>query len=223
MEKASTIDTMTNLEANYLVYIDRKRLSVNNLNKNELHNLFNSYEIELAQKLWLHTNYWYEDAKIYWYTSIHDENLTLFITTPKIKKEMMNTLSPWTSLSKKDTVIKKFEHKVLNALNSDNLINKWIPKIVIKLPQVVWYTTINQEYFTTTKEKDFTTLIINFQTLKKTIEELKEQNNKDKKNQLIDQTICNIDTIISKLKEWTVTDLELYAIIRLIMSQVYKT
>jgi hypothetical protein len=115
--------------------------------KVKLHSLFNSYEIELAQKLWLHTNYWYEDAKIYWYTNIHDEIFTLLITTPEIKKEMMNTLPQWTSLSKKDKVIKKFERTALNALNSDNLIDKWIPKIVIKLAQVVWYTTINQWIF----------------------------------------------------------------------------
>ena len=155
------------LDTNYLVYIDRERLSVDNLNKNELHSLFNSYEIELAQKLWLHTNYWYEDAKIYWYTNIHEEIFTLLITTPEIKKEMMDTLPQWTSLSKKDKVIKKFERTALNALNSDNLIDKWIPKIVIKLPQGTWYTTINQEYFTTTKEKDLNTLLINFKTLKK--------------------------------------------------------
>jgi hypothetical protein len=223
MEKTKIINTMTNLETNYLVYIDRKRLSDDDFNKVKLHDLFNSYEIELAKKLWLHSKYWHKDAKIYWYTNIQDEIFTLLITTPDIKKEMMNTLPPWTSLSKKDTVIKKFERTALNALNSDNLIDKWIPKIVIKLPQVVWYTTINQEYFTTTKEKDFTTLIHNFQTLKKTIEEPKKQNNKNKKKLLIDQTIRNIDIIISKLKDWSLTDLELYAIIRLIMSQVYKT
>lgn len=128
----SSVDTTLN--TNYLVYIDRKRLS-DDVNKMQLHSLFNSYEIELAQKLWLHTNYWYEDAKIYWYTS--NEIFTLLITTPDIKKEMMNTLPPWASLSKKDTVIKKYERTALDALNSANLIKKWIPKIQIKLPQVV--------------------------------------------------------------------------------------
>lgn len=51
MEKTKIINTMTNLETNYLVYIDRKRLSDDDFNKVKLHDLFNSYEIELAKKL----------------------------------------------------------------------------------------------------------------------------------------------------------------------------